>query len=133
MENDCRRPPADEVIAAVGEVASEKKASSAVALMVGDYLSIVDWFVVVSVANTRQVRTILEAIENRLSALGAKVAGKEGADAAEWVLLDYGEVVVHIMTSECRDFYALERLWAGVPGRDLLQASPAPVVASESE
>jgi ribosome-associated protein len=124
---------AEEIIAAVGDIAVEKNASSAVALKVGDYIAIVDWFVVLSAQSSRQVRTILEEIEKRLSARGATLLGKEGAEVGEWVLLDYGDVVVHIMTSECRDFYALERLWAGAPSRDLLSPSRAAAVAIESE
>lgn len=133
MTQHDQSPRADELISAIAGVAFDKKAESAVALMVGDHLAIVDWFVVVSAASTRQVRTLVEEIEKRLLALGARPAGKEGQEAAEWVLLDYGEVVVHVMTTECRDFYALERLWAGVPSRDLVSARPAAAVASEPE
>ncbi len=106
-------------------MAAEKKATSAVALEVGEYLVIVDWFVVVSAPSRRQVRTLVEEVEKTLARLGVVVLGREGLDAAEWVLLDCGEVVVHVMTDECRDFYALERLWAGVPSQDLMSAVPA--------
>ncbi|MER3395787.1 MAG: ribosome silencing factor [Acidimicrobiia bacterium] len=113
----------EDVIAVVAEVAFEKKASSAVALMVGECLSIVDWFVIVSAANRRQVRTIVEEMEKKLRNIGVPISSKEGHDTAEWVLLDCGDVVVHVMTESSREFYALERLWAGVPSRDLKKAT----------
>ncbi len=115
----------ERVLAELARVATDKKATSAVALAVGEYLVIVDWFVVVSAPNRRQVRTLVEEVEKALSRLGVAVLGKEGLDAAEWVLLDCGDVVVHVMTDECRDFYSLERLWAGVHSRDLMSEVPA--------
>ncbi len=126
-------PSAEELIESVAGVAIEKKASTAVALMVGEYLNIVDWFVILSAPSRRQVRTLVEEIEKRLASLGAELRGREGVQEAEWVLLDYGEVVVHLMTSECRDFYALERLWAGVPSIDLLSSSERALTGTERD
>lgn len=99
-------------------VAWEKKASTVVGLEVGRHLSIVDWFLVVSAPSKRRVETLYEEIEKRLSRLGLRPFGVEGAEDAEWVLLDYGDFVVHVMSAEAHEFYALEKLWADVPSRD---------------
>jgi ribosome-associated protein len=80
---------------------------------VGDIIGIVDVFVVTSAPNTRQVRTIVDDIEHQVHArTGEKPRAVEGISDASWVLLDYGDVVVHVFLDERRTFYGLERLWA---------------------
>jgi ribosome-associated protein len=80
---------------------------------VGDLIGIVEAFVITSAPNTRQVRTIVDEVELRLrEQAGVKPRSAEGLDDASWVLLDYGDVVVHVFLTETRDFYGLERLWA---------------------
>ena len=82
-------------------------------------LAIVDWFVITSGRNERQVRTIAEEVETRLKAAeGAGPLRKEGLDDARWVLLDYGDVVVHVFLDEVREYYSLERLWSDVARLD---------------
>lgn len=78
-------------------------------------LGIVDWFVVTSGANPRQVRAISEEVDRELSGRGDESPRVEGAREAQWVLLDFGDVVVHVFQEEVRDYYQLERLWADVP------------------
>ena len=85
-------------------------------LSVGEVLSIVDAFVITSAPNTRQVRTIAEEIEDRIKfAGGGGPLRVEGTDDLRWVLLDYGDVVVHVFLQEVREYYELERLWSDVP------------------
>lgn len=84
-----------------------------------EYLSIVDWFLLVSAPTSRQVKAIVDEIERRLKVLGESTIRTEGMTEAEWCLLDYGDLVVHIFTDEMRDFYALDRLWADAPRLDL--------------
>lgn len=68
---------------------------------------------ITSAPNTRQVRTIVEEVERRLrEEAGVKPRAVEGRDTLSWVLLDYGDLVVHVFLGETREFYALERLWA---------------------
>jgi ribosome-associated protein len=87
---------------------------------VGEVLSIVDWFVITSAANARQVRTIAETVEEQLKAAGGGGPLRvEGLADARWILLDYGDVVVHVFLDEVREYYDLERLWADVPRIDL--------------
>ena len=82
-------------------------------LDVGDLLGITDAFVLATGTNTRQVRTIVEEIELQLrEGGGRRPRAAEGRDDASWVLLDYGDMVVHVFLPETREFYGLERLWA---------------------
>ena len=104
---------------AAARAAAEKQGTDTVALEVGEVLAIVDWFVITSGRNERQVRTIAEEVEARLKAdEGSRPLRKEGLDDARWVLLDYGDVVVHVFLDEVREYYSLERLWSDVPRLD---------------
>src|SRR5581483_7562912 len=97
-------------------VASSKQATDPLVLAVGEVLAITDAFVIVSASNTRLVRTIAEEIEQQLAlAGGPKPLRVEGLDDLHWVLLDYGDFVVHVFLQETRDYYELERLWSDVP------------------
>ncbi len=85
-------------------------------LDVGDIMSLAEIFVIVSAPNTRLVRTIVDAIDERMrEEAGVRPRTVEGLDTATWVLLDYGDVVVHVFLHETREFYGLERLWADAP------------------
>jgi len=95
--------------------ASDKLAVDIVAFDVSDQLAVADAFVLCSAPNDRQVRAIVEAIEERLTANGQKPAHREGERENRWVLLDYLDVVVHVQHEEERAYYALERLWSDCP------------------
>ncbi len=98
------------------DAADSKKGDDIVVLDVGDIMSLAEMFVIVSAPNTRLVRTIVEAIEERMREDGgARTRTVEGLDTATWVLLDYGDVIAHVFLTETREFYALERLWADAP------------------
>lgn len=89
-------------------------------LEVGDVLVVADEFVVASAANDRQVRAIVDEVERQVAELGdsignAKPLRMEGRDERRWVLMDYGDVIVHVFLQEVRDYYELERLWGDVP------------------
>jgi len=87
-----------------------------VILSVGEVLTIVDAFVITSASNTRAVATIAEEVERRIKDEGGGGPLRvEGLDDKRWVLLDYGDVVVHVFLQEVREFYELERLWSDVP------------------
>jgi ribosome-associated protein len=95
-------------------------------LDVGDIISITDFFVIASAGNTRQVRTIVDAVEEQLrERAGAKPRATEGREGASWVLLDYGDLVVHVFLDETREYYGLERLWADAPRVDWSSAIAA--------
>jgi ribosome-associated protein len=90
-----------------------KGGDDTVILSVGKVLAITDAFVITSGSNPRQVRTIVEEVEARVKRAGGPAPMRiEGLDDARWVLMDYGDFVVHVLLGEARDFYRLERLWA---------------------
>ena len=80
-----------------------------------EQLVITDAFLLCSAANDRQVKSVVDEVEDRLRALGAKPVRREGERDGRWVLLDYADIVVHVQHSEERAFYALERLWRDCP------------------
>jgi len=81
-----------------------------------EVLIITDYFVICSGKTDRQVRSIQEAVEERLAAMGTKPVRREGVQHRRWVLLDYIDVVVHIFRQEEREYYEIERLWKDAPG-----------------
>lgn len=104
-----------ELAVAAATAASDKQASEILALDVSDQLVITDVFVLAAAANTRQVRSVVDAIEEALHPLGAQAVRREGLTEARWVLLDFAEIVVHVQLAEDRQYYALEKLWKDCP------------------
>ncbi|HEX3427016.1 MAG TPA: ribosome silencing factor [Acidimicrobiales bacterium] len=93
--------------------AASKKGEDTVILAVEPLLKITDAFVITSGTNARQVRTIAEEVEEKVKAEGGPAPlSIEGFDDAGWILMDYGDFVVHVFLEEVRRFYDLERLWA---------------------
>jgi ribosome-associated protein len=121
-----------ELATAAALAAAEKLATDVVALDVSDQLVITDVFLIASAPNDRQVRAIVDAIEEKLHALGAKPIRREGAREGRWVLLDFGDLVVHVQHAEEREFYALERLWRDCPAIDLSEQARERVSGSGS-
>ena len=104
-----------ELVHVAARAASDKLAEDILAFDVSDQLVITDAFVVCSAGNERQVRSIVDEIEDKLREAGAKPVRREGEREGRWVLLDYVEIVVHVQHTEERAFYALERLWRDCP------------------
>jgi len=100
---------------AAAEAASDKLADDILAFDVGDQLVITDVFVLCSAANDRQVKAIVDAVEERLRGLGAKPVRREGEREGRWVLLDYIDMIVHVQHAEERVYYSLERVWKDCP------------------
>lgn len=80
-----------------------------------DVLIITDYFIICSGNTDRQVRSIQEAVEERLAAKGVKPVRREGVQHRRWVLLDYVDIVVHVFRQEEREYYEIERLWKDAP------------------
>ncbi len=96
--------------------ADDKGATDVLILEVAGVLTVVDEFVIASAANDRQVRAVVDEIELKVAEAGlARPLRVEGRDERRWVLLDYGDVVVHVFLQEVREYYELERLWTDVP------------------
>ena len=122
-------PASPEAVAsaiAAAEAASDKLAHDIVAIDVSEQLVITDVFVLCSADNERQVRAVVDGVEERLHALGSKPLRREGQQEGRWVLLDYGDIVVHVQQGEERVFYGLERLWKDCPVITLPEAVNAP-------
>lgn len=106
---------ARELTAVAAQAASDKLAEDIIAFDVSEQLVITDVFLVCSASNDRQVRSIVDAVEEALRGAGEKPVRREGAREGRWVLLDYVEIVVHVQQEEERSFYALERIWRDCP------------------
>lgn len=112
----------DEAVALVhvaARAAADKLGEDIIAFDVSEQLAITDAFVLVSAGNERQVRAVVESIEDRMREAGAKPVRREGHHEGRWVLLDFADIVVHVMHTEEREFYALERLWRDCPSLEL--------------
>jgi ribosome-associated protein len=105
--------------------AADKLATDIIAYDVSDQLVITDVFLLCSASNDRQVRSVVDEIEERLRRVGARPVRREGEREGRWVLLDYLDVVIHVLHAEERVYYALERLWKDCPQIPL----PEPAIA----
>jgi ribosome-associated protein len=108
-----------DLVRVAAAAASDKLADQVVAFDVSEQLAITDAFVLASAPNDRQVNAIVDEIEDKLREAGASPIRREGQKEGRWVLLDYGDIVVHVQNEEEREFYALERLWRDCPVIDL--------------
>jgi ribosome-associated protein len=108
-------PEAIALAQAAAEAAADKLATDIVAIDVSQYLVITDIFLLCTAANDRQVKAVVDAIEERLAREDAKPIRREGEKESRWVLLDYGDIVIHVQIAEERIHYALERLWKDCP------------------
>lgn len=92
-----------------------KKAGALLVLDLQTLSTIADYFLICCGTSTTQVETIADAIETALKGEGLQVSHREGLPESGWVLLDYGDVVMHIFLPDTREFYSLERLWGDAP------------------
>ncbi len=114
-------PASEEAVAAAVEAAAaavDRLATDPVVLEVADVLVVADLFLLVTAGNERQVGAVVDAVDARLHTIGRAPLRREGTAASGWVLLDYGDLVCHVMLPEARERYALERIWGDVPQRD---------------
>jgi ribosome-associated protein len=115
-----------ELVEIAAAAAADKLASDIIAYDVSEQLVITDAFLLCSATNDRQVRAIVDEIEERLRKAGTRPARREGEREMRWVLLDYIDVVIHVQHAEERVYYSLERLWKDCP----VIALPEPVGAA---
>ena len=118
-------PASRDVAMAAARAAAAKQAEDIVVLDVHAVIVITDYFVICSAPSQRQVKTLIEGIEDALRGLGVKPVRREGEDGAGWWLLDYIDVVIHVFGTEEREYYDLERLWRDAPREDFDEASEA--------
>jgi ribosome-associated protein len=115
---------AEATVRAAARAALDKKAEEVAILDLRGLSGLSDYFLIMSAASVPHVDSVRDAIREALRALGTRPRHVEGAPASGWVLLDYGDVVIHIFLRETREFYALDRLWG-----DATVLSPAEVEA----
>ena len=113
-----------ELATLAGQAASDKLGTQIVAIDVSEIFPLADIFLIVSAANDRQVKSIVDGIEEKLASIGVKSVHEEGVAEGRWALLDFNDVVVHVQHVEERIYYDLERLWRDCPviELDLVQA-----------
>lgn len=114
-----------ELTTLAAQAAADKSARDIVAIDVSERLILTDSFVICSAPNDRQVRSIVDEVEDRLLTADARPVRREGERDGRWVLLDYSDIVVHVQHSEERGFYDLERLWRDCPAIPLDVDQPA--------
>lgn len=95
--------------------AEDRKAVDVKVLHLGKVSDFTEYFLIASGTNERQVQAVADAVEERLRAEGVRPLHVEGYNRGQWILLDYGDLVVHVFLEEPRRFYALERLWGDAP------------------
>ncbi len=105
------RPEPLEVARLCARIADEKKGGRILILDVAPVLVITSYFVIVSGDTGKQLQAIAEAIHAKLKPLGVRRYGREGYEEGRWILLDYGDVVVHLLVKDLRDYYNLETIW----------------------
>ena len=108
-------PRAIELAQVAALAAANRKAGEIFALDVSDQLVLTDVFVLASGESERQINAIVDAVEEAMYQAGAHKVRREGKGESHWVLLDFGDVVVHVQHQDDREFYALERLWRDCP------------------
>ncbi|MCU1396444.1 MAG: hypothetical protein JWM34_4872 [Ilumatobacteraceae bacterium] len=97
-------------------VVDDKKATDTLVIEVGPILSVVEYFVITSAANRRLVRSLADEVEGRVrEQTGRSPLRVEGAREQQWVLIDYGDIVIHVFSDETRSFYEIERLYRDAP------------------
>ena len=108
-----------EIAIAVTKALDEKKGMDIKLLKIDRVSSLADYFLICTGTSNTHVKTLCDYAEYTLENLGETMLGREGHRGNSWELLDYGTIVIHVFTTEAREFYALERLWADAENVDL--------------
>lgn len=103
---------ANELVKLVEAELDFRKAQHLVSLYVGDKTSIADYMVIATATSARHAKSLCDYVLDKAKAAGLMALGVEGAQGSDWVLIDLGDVIVHVMTGQAREFYQLEKLWS---------------------
>jgi ribosome-associated protein len=115
-----------DLAALIARIADNEHGSDVLVLAVGDVLGVTEYFVIVSASNRRLVRTLVDEIEVQTREIaGRSPLRNEGVREQQWVLVDYGDVIVHVFLAEVREYYEIERLYTDVPKVDWTDAASA--------
>lgn len=115
----------DQLLTLAVQAADAKGAINQVALNVGEIFALADAFLIVTGSVERNVQAISDAVEDAMNDNGVKTVRREGREGGRWVLLDFGDLIVHVFHQEEREFYGLERLWKDCPVIDISAMLPA--------
>ena len=113
------RADIENLVRIAARAAADKKATDVMALYVAETLVVTDYFLIATGSSDRQVHAIADSVEDALREAGAKPIGREGERELKWVLLDYGDFVVHVFQAAERVFFRLEKLWSDAPRLEL--------------
>ena len=113
----------------LAEAALDRNAENVVALAVGELTSFADAFVIATAGSDRQARAVADAVVESAKSGGGAVLGVEGYEDGRWILIDAGDVVVHVFVRDAREHYDLDRLWADAPRIALPEPAPLPAGA----
>lgn len=116
-------------VEAIVAAALDRKAEDIVALAVGELTSYTDTFVIATASSDRRARAIADSITAAARERGESALGVEGYDEGRWVLIDLGNVIVHVFQEEVRSVYDLERLWSDAPVLDVTSATERTAVS----
>jgi ribosome-associated protein len=115
-------PATDERLAIAENALLDHRAVNPVVLDMRELTVITDYFLICHGTSNVHIRALADAVVEAMKEAGVRVYGIEGHRQAQWVLLDYGDIVVHVMAADQREFYDLERLWSDAPRRELTEA-----------
>lgn len=109
----------ENMVKIIYDAINDKLGQDIAILNIGKVSSLCDYFIIASGSSSRQVKAIADSVEDTLTETGIEPRGKEGKDTQSWILLDYGDIMVHIFDEENRGFYNLEKLWKDAPYIDM--------------
>ncbi|MBQ26597.1 MAG: ribosome silencing factor [Nitrospiraceae bacterium] len=113
------------------QAAIETKARDIVIFEVGELTTIADYMVICSAQSHRQVQAVMRHVENRLKNLKTLPQSIEGTEAAVWILMDYGDIMVHIFTNDIREYYGLDSVWGDAPSQ-VFENEPSTMAAGRT-
>ncbi|WP_373598781.1 ribosome silencing factor [Paraclostridium bifermentans] len=109
----------EQMVKVIYDAMDDKLGKDISIINVGAVSSLCDYFVIATAGSTRQVKAIADNIEDELTKLGIESRGKEGYETQEWILLDFGDIMVHVFNEENRAYYNLEKMWKDAPYVDV--------------
>lgn len=110
-----------EIALHIADILDEKKALDIVILDIGEQSGFADYFVIATAINQRNMRTLCDEVEHKLSEMNIMVRSIEGKDSSGWLLMDYGDIIVNIFTAEERNRYQIEKIWNDCSALDYKQ------------
>ncbi|TQO58291.1 ribosome silencing factor [Paraclostridium bifermentans] len=109
----------EQMVKVIYDAIDDKLGKDISIIKVGEVSSLCDYFVIATAGSQRQVKAIADNVEDELTKLGIESRGKEGYETQEWILLDFGDIMVHVFNEENRAYYNLEKMWKDAPYVDI--------------